>query len=123
MQPLGTTSAEHGWHDRLRRCHYCAAYISASTELYLLDDSVYCCASHRARAAAVGKAVAQGWEPQEEQRSAFARRLPTSTGVGLAASHRSWWALDDLSDAGTCPSSASDDSVRSNAGTVLPSAT
>lgn len=99
--------------DRLRRCHYCAAYISASAELYLLDDAVYCCASHRARAAAVGKAVAAGWEPQEQQRSAFARRLPTSTGVGLAASHRSWWSLEDLACNDSCQPSDSESSMRS----------
>lgn len=97
--------------DRLRRCHYCAAYINQAAELYLLDDAIYCCASHRARAAAVGKAVAAGWEPQEQQRSAFARRLPTSTGVGLAASHRSWFELADLGAPGTCPQSESDSSI------------
>mmetsp|Transcript_12935 Transcript_12935/g.33697 ORF Transcript_12935/g.33697 Transcript_12935/m.33697 type:complete len:149 (-) Transcript_12935:285-731(-) len=81
--------------ERLQRCHLCGAYLSTTSELYMLDDAVYCCASHRARAAAVDKAVAAGWEPRSNS-SSCARRITTSTGVGLAASHRSWFSLNEL---------------------------
>jgi hypothetical protein len=97
--------------ERLRRCHLCAAYLSPNSELYLLDDAVYCCAPHRARAAAVDKALAAGWELREP-RNSIARNLPTATGVGLAASHRSWWSLDDLTS--EMSASTSDASVGSH---------
>lgn len=90
--------------ERLQRCHLCGAYLSTTSELYMLDDAVYCCASHRARAAAVDKAVAAGWEPRASD--VTARQFTTSTGVGLAASHRSWFSLNELGSASSLGSSS-----------------
>eukprot|EP00302_Diacronema_sp_CCMP2436_P034661 CAMPEP_0180008954 /NCGR_PEP_ID=MMETSP0984-20121128/14732_1 /TAXON_ID=483367 /ORGANISM="non described non described, Strain CCMP 2436" /LENGTH=200 /DNA_ID=CAMNT_0021930223 /DNA_START=48 /DNA_END=646 /DNA_ORIENTATION=- len=51
LSPLDQAWAQ----ERLRRCHLCAAHLSPNAELYFLDDAVYCCASHRARSAAVDR--------------------------------------------------------------------
>ncbi|KAJ1640865.1 hypothetical protein T492DRAFT_926651 [Pavlovales sp. CCMP2436] len=85
LSPLDQAWAQ----ERLRRCHLCAAHLSPNAELYFLDDAVYCCASHRARSAAVDRF-------SNEAKSLVARRLPTTvTGVGLSASHRSWFCLEE----------------------------
>ncbi|KAG8460401.1 hypothetical protein KFE25_011892 [Diacronema lutheri] len=84
--------------NRLSRCHLCGQLIAASAELFMLDDLAFCCASHRA-AAAAGGTLTHNWQRMGKGAgSPMQSRLPT-TGVGLAASHRSWFSLEDLADA------------------------
>mmetsp|Transcript_15785 Transcript_15785/g.42439 ORF Transcript_15785/g.42439 Transcript_15785/m.42439 type:complete len:148 (+) Transcript_15785:51-494(+) len=94
-------------HDRLRSCHFCGSHIQSSGEIYMLDDAVYCCASHRARAA-VGDtradAAVLGGHARPE-------RASTSTGVGLAASHRSWFSLHELDRSNSSSSTSSEGST------------
>lgn len=89
--------------ERLRRCHYCGEHLNKESELYLLADAVYCCQSHRALAAAADNCAGTS-DPGSPI------KVPVSTGVGLAASHRSWLSLDDLD---SCPSSRESTPVNS----------
>jgi hypothetical protein len=84
-----------GMPDRLASCNLCGQALTPSSELFLLNDAAYCCSSHRTQAAAVERAAAKG--DAKARHSPLAVRAPTPTGVGLAASHRSWFSLDDLS--------------------------
>jgi hypothetical protein len=96
--------------NRLSYCCHCGEPIAAQAELYLHEDAVYCCSSHRTRAVR----MARGLEPGSSS-SPVAHRGSTSTGVGLAASHRSWLSLDDFASGSMTSSSSSSSSASADA--------
>jgi hypothetical protein len=86
---------------RLRTCHHCRIGLSPHAELFLVGDAVFCSTAHRASAVLLERDVAAGYlEPHSLV--GHTRRAPTATGVGLAASHRSWCMEDpDRSSSGS----------------------
>lgn len=101
--------AERFW---VSSCHFCLKAIAAAAQdVFMLDDAVYCCASHRAAAAAAAaasshdkRAAAGQGEPEALPSHLLAHKR---TGCGLAASHRTWFTLDDLRGGSASPSTGS----------------
>lgn len=101
---------------RLSRCHLCLECISPTAQLFMLDDLPYCCASHRAAAAAGPKGAIE----RAKATASPLRVRQLATGVGLAASHRSWFSLDDLVSTTTNSTTSATSSVASSVASDSP---
>ncbi|KAJ1634248.1 hypothetical protein T492DRAFT_865443 [Pavlovales sp. CCMP2436] len=85
---------------RLGRCSLCGASIG-DEDSYMFEDAVFCCATHRARAASLSGENAKVGRTRSLSIVGMPPRRGATTGVGLAASHRSWLSLDGLTDVST----------------------